>query len=145
MKMTNDDFIDVLDNHNYGMLNMITYSYDEVLDRITILSPFPSRMIPEKWTELPDGVVFSGILDLDKSHLTSLGEGTICLNSIYIKDTFLSKLPVLNIGCNLMIYDSLNISFGTFIKKYVFGPMDDIHDYDSILINGYMVNGGIIS
>lgn len=134
MKMTVRDLIHYLEQN--GFLHSV------VCDIVYLHGWCEFSGLNEKFTELPDNVHFMGTCDFSDSYFTSIPDSIILNQSIYIKNTKLSKLPVLNLGGHLYLFSDIDIAYGTYVGTRVYSDDPTIN---ALLIRGYFVCDGVLS
>lgn len=138
MKMTHKDLIGYLD------LNGIHWDLQD--GNIQVNQGTSFNNLDDKFTELPDNVIFNHILDLEKSSLTTFPDDLVLNGSIYLCNSNIIKLPVLN--CNGVLYmmgTNYTLLPSTFVKYDIWSDNTKYDYLDMVIINGYIVGAGLLS
>lgn len=140
MKMSKDEFIDILKMHGtrYAIKNDVINVFDGILYNI-------SKNGIEKWTSLPDNIIFHSIIDLHNTSFTSIPKSIIFKQSCFFHKTQISNLPVLNVGHNLVTDIDEMLKFGTYVGNILVCSSPSFAHLHRIKICGHIVNNGIIS
>lgn len=146
MKMSIQDFVGYLCENGRSFKVIDDHKHIIVHQWCTFL-----RTQVEGFTTIPDGVVFEEGCNFADSGFTSIPDSTIIHGSLIIGKT-INSLPPFSVPQNLLVHDrdDLPLMNGVYVGEHIFAVKFTLkdkkpHALDSVHVNGYFVNNGILS